>query len=60
MFGIQHIYSEVLKLFPSGYDSREAGTADSGKLEVLYAMLHQILTSTKEKVVVVSNYTQVG
>ena len=56
------LYSDVLQLFPKDYDPREGGVAESGcgKLAVLSEMLHQLFSTTKEKVVIVSNYTQVS
>ena len=46
-------------MFPEDYDTCGAGVEDSGKLAVLSEMLHQLLSGKKEKVVIVSNYTQV-
>ncbi len=48
-----------MSVFPSGYSPLTAGTGHSGKLEVLFDMMHQLFTSTFEKIVLVSNYTQV-
>ena len=53
----------MLELYPDGYDSKDTGVqvADDGcgKLAVLSEMLRQLFSTTNEKVVVVSNYTQV-
>ncbi len=53
----------MLKLFPEDYDLHRGGVAVSGcgKLAVLSEMLNQLFSSsTKEKIVIVSNYTQVS
>ena len=56
----------MLKLFPDGYDPQGRGVAESGcgKLAVLSEMLCQLFGgssgSSREKVVIVSNSTQVS
>ena len=49
----------MLRLFPADYDPKTGCLADCGKLTVLSEMLSQLLSSTKEKIVLVSNYTRV-
>ena len=49
----------VLPLYPSGYDPLTCCVENSGKLTVLSKMLEYLHTNTREKIVVVSNYTQV-
>ena len=50
---------KVLPLFPAGYSPTDESTHHCGKLEVLCAMLEHLFTNTQEKIVLVSNYTQV-
>ena len=52
---------KVLPLFPDGFSPSciEECIQHSGKLEVLGSMLNYIFTKTSEKIVIVSNYTQV-
>jgi SNF2 family DNA or RNA helicase len=49
---------ECLDVFPKDFDGRQINHKDSGKLYVLVELLSKIRQHTKEKVVVVSNYTQ--
>lgn len=53
------LYAGVLPLYPSGYDPLTCCMEHSGKLTVLSKMLQYLHTNTREKIVVVSNYTQV-
>ena len=59
---IQTLYSGVLKLFPCDYDPHVRGVASGcGKLTVLSEMLYGLFClPNREKVVIVSNYTQVS
>ena len=50
---------KVLPLFPAGFSPTEENTQHCGKLQVLCEMLGHLFTHTREKIVVVSNYTQV-
>ncbi len=49
------LYHGVLDLLPDSPSDIE----HSGKLLVLFEMLHQLHSSSREKIVVVSNFTQV-
>ena len=49
----------VLEHYPSDFDSTKCNVEHSGKLKVLSNMLHHLHSKTKEKIVLVSNYTQV-
>jgi DNA repair and recombination protein RAD54B len=49
---------KVLPLFPAGFSPTEENTQHCGKLQVLCEMLGHLFTHTREKIVVVSNYTQ--
>ncbi|RUS22539.1 hypothetical protein BC937DRAFT_88569 [Endogone sp. FLAS-F59071] len=58
--GSSLIYAEsrCLDAFPPGFDSKKYDPVISGKLMVLDHILTELRASTKEKVVLVSNYTQ--
>lgn len=49
------LYHGVLDLLPDSLTDRE----HSGKLMVLFEMLHQLHSTSREKIVIVSNFTQV-
>ena len=53
------MYDGILREFPNGYSTDHCWVEQSGKLCVLAAMLEQVSSYTREKIVVVSNYTQV-
>ncbi|XP_069076581.1 DNA repair and recombination protein RAD54B isoform X2 [Pleurodeles waltl] len=58
-FSESNLYDGLLNVFPQGYDSVGFAEAESGKLQVLTKLLTGIRTySPKERVVLVSNYTQ--
>ena len=54
------LYDGIKRYYPEEYDPTECKMEYSGKLWVLAAMLEYLHSSTGEKVVVVSNYTQVS
>ena len=53
------LYAGVLPLYPAGYDPLMCNIEHSGKLTVLSKMLEYLHSNTREKIVLVSNYTQV-
>lgn len=52
-------HGSLATCFPPGYDPLSLHIEDSGKLLVLSHLLHYLISTTREKVVLVSNYTQV-
>ncbi|XP_031557319.1 DNA repair and recombination protein RAD54B-like [Actinia tenebrosa] len=53
----ESLYDGLLSVFPQGYDKQDLNPQESGKLGTLSKMLDNI-SFMKERVVVVSNYTQ--
>lgn len=54
------LYQDIASCFPPSYNPQSIRVEDSGKLLVLSELLHYLLSATREKVVLVSNYTQVS
>lgn len=55
----QQGWEKGLELFPDGYNSKKAVQPElSGKMAVLDGILALLKSTTKDKVVLVSNYTQ--
>lgn len=53
------LYDGVMDLFTNESDVDSSVVEHSGKLSVLSKMLHQLHSTTREKIVLVSNFTQV-
>lgn len=54
------LYQGIASCFPPAYNPDSIRVEDSGKLMVLSELLHCLFSTTREKVVLVSNYTQVS
>ena len=58
---LKELYTGLLALYPEDYDPSQILLEHSGKMMVLAALLDSLKTSgSKERIVVVSNYTQVS